>query len=89
MAGSDASGYSAMYAQQATQFLQYGAVYYPSLVPAGEPRSLFITGFPLNIRDRELNNLLRFIPGYEVYDYIIFASYQRTLSLALPIWAPS
>lgn len=30
-----------------------------------EVRTVFITGFPSDIKERELNNLLRFIPGYE------------------------
>lgn len=30
-----------------------------------ELRTVFITGFPNDIKERELNNLLRFIPGYE------------------------
>lgn len=28
-------------------------------------RTLFVTGFPNNVRERELNNLMRFLPGYE------------------------
>jgi hypothetical protein len=32
---------------------------------ADELRTVFITGFPNDIKERELNNLLRFIPGYE------------------------
>lgn len=27
-------------------------------------RTIFITGFPADVKDRELNNLLRFLPGY-------------------------
>ena len=27
---------------------------------------MFITGFPDDVRERELNNMLRFLPGYEV-----------------------
>ena len=27
---------------------------------------MFVTGFPQDVQERELNNLLRFIPGYEV-----------------------
>lgn len=30
-----------------------------------ELRTVFITGFPQDVKERELNNLLRFIPGYE------------------------
>lgn len=30
-----------------------------------ELRTLFITGFPTDIKERELNNLMRFIPGYQ------------------------
>eukprot|EP01025_Chloroclados_australasicus_P047704 TRINITY_DN5378_c1_g2_i1.p2 TRINITY_DN5378_c1_g2~~TRINITY_DN5378_c1_g2_i1.p2 ORF type:complete len:329 (-),score=4.92 TRINITY_DN5378_c1_g2_i1:2416-3402(-) len=29
-----------------------------------EIRTVFITGFPLDVQERELNNLLRFLPGY-------------------------
>ena len=49
----------------------YGQAY---AVPAGyaavgateELRTIFITGFPMDVKERELNNLLRFLPGYEV-----------------------
>ena len=36
--------------------------------PAGsdEVRTIFVTGFPGDVKERELNNLLRFLPGYEV-----------------------
>ncbi|KAK9811958.1 hypothetical protein WJX73_003005 [Symbiochloris irregularis] len=30
-----------------------------------EVRTVFITGFPQDVKERELNNLLRFLPGYE------------------------
>ncbi|GFR49169.1 hypothetical protein Agub_g11191 [Astrephomene gubernaculifera] len=35
--------------------------------PAGteEVRTIFVTGFPGDVKERELNNLLRFLPGYE------------------------
>ncbi|MEW5297294.1 MAG: hypothetical protein WDW36_000511 [Sanguina aurantia] len=35
--------------------------------PAGtdEIRTIFLTGFPADVKDRELNNLLRFVPGYQ------------------------
>ena len=72
MAGHEANAFSAMYAQQAAQFSQYGTIFYPSTMHMGdEPRTLSITGFPLNMRDRELNNLLRFLPGYEVINFSI------------------
>ena len=29
-------------------------------------RTIFVTGFPDDVKERELNNLLRFLPGYEV-----------------------
>ena len=35
-------------------------------VPADEVRTVFITGFPEDVKERELNNMLRFLPGYEV-----------------------
>lgn len=31
-----------------------------------EVRTIFISGFPDDVKERELNNLLRFLPGYEV-----------------------
>lgn len=49
----------------------YGASSYaaPMGVPHGyggdELRTVFITGFPGDVKERELNNLLRFLPGYE------------------------
>ncbi|KXZ42804.1 hypothetical protein GPECTOR_117g369 [Gonium pectorale] len=30
-----------------------------------EVRTIFVTGFPPDVKERELNNLLRFLPGYE------------------------
>jgi len=36
------------------------------LAAADEVRTVFITGFPEDVRERELNNMLRFLPGYEV-----------------------
>ena len=27
---------------------------------------MFVTGFPAEVKERELNNLLRFLPAYEV-----------------------
>ncbi len=33
---------------------------------ADEVRTIFITGFPQDVKERELNNLLRFVHGYEV-----------------------
>jgi hypothetical protein len=27
---------------------------------------VFVTGFPADVKERELNNMLRFLPGYEV-----------------------
>lgn len=37
--------------------------------PFGNPdevRTVFMTGFPPDVKERELNNMLRFLPGYEV-----------------------
>lgn len=28
-------------------------------------RTVFVTGFPNDVKERELNNMLRFMPGYE------------------------
>ena len=30
-------------------------------------RTIILTGFPSDVKDRELNNLLLFFPGYQVY----------------------
>lgn len=38
----------------------YGAYGHPD-----EIRTVFITGFPADVKERELNNMLRFLPGYE------------------------
>lgn len=50
----------------------YAAVPYGAAAAAVVPgygsedlRTVFITGFPNDVKERELNNLLRFIPGYE------------------------
>lgn len=34
--------------------------------PVDDIRTIFITGFPADVKERELNNLMRFLPGYEV-----------------------
>eukprot|EP01025_Chloroclados_australasicus_P065850 TRINITY_DN8985_c0_g2_i1.p1 TRINITY_DN8985_c0_g2~~TRINITY_DN8985_c0_g2_i1.p1 ORF type:complete len:360 (+),score=40.43 TRINITY_DN8985_c0_g2_i1:316-1395(+) len=36
-----------------------------SVGPNEEIRTIFITGFPPDVKERELNNLLRFLPGYK------------------------
>jgi hypothetical protein len=33
--------------------------------PADEIRTVFVSGFPHDVKERELHNLLRFMPGYE------------------------
>lgn len=43
-----------------------GAGGYPPPFNPDEVRTLFITGFPADVKERELNNMLRFLPGYEV-----------------------
>lgn len=45
----------------------YGAAAPPVVAGYGgeDLRTVFITGFPNDVKERELNNLLRFIPGYE------------------------
>ncbi len=32
-----------------------------------EVRTVFVTGFPADVKERELNNLLRFIHGYSFF----------------------
>lgn len=50
----------------------YGAYNAPPAAYGGPPpfaseeiQTIFITGFPNDVKERELNNLLRFLPGYE------------------------
>lgn len=43
----------------------YGGGYGQQYGQPDELRTIFITGFPGDMRERELNNLLRFLPGYE------------------------
>ncbi len=38
----------------------------PSGGGGDEVRTIFISGFPTDVKERELNNLCRFLPGYEV-----------------------
>ena len=54
--------YAAQYAQPPA-YAQAAPAYYGH---PDEVRTVFITGFPDDIKERELNNLLRFLPGYEV-----------------------
>ena len=52
----------------APQYAPYATSYPPN---PDEVRTVFITGFPSDVKERELNNLLRFLPGYEViYSYV-------------------
>ncbi|KAG2487118.1 hypothetical protein HYH03_014231 [Edaphochlamys debaryana] len=38
----------------------------PAMSPTGEEiRTIFVTGFPANVHERELHNLVCFLPGYE------------------------
>ena len=67
-----ASPYAATFAQPrpAAYAQPAPAAYYtyqaaPALNP-DEVRTIFVTGFPDDVKERELNNLLRFLPGYEV-----------------------
>lgn len=34
-------------------------------VSCANNRTVFVTGFPPDVKERELNNMLRFMPGYE------------------------
>jgi hypothetical protein len=36
----------------------------PYVSPSDEVRTIFISGFPEDMKEREVNNLLRFLPGY-------------------------
>jgi hypothetical protein len=59
------AGYSAPAAGADPYAYSYGGGYAPASHP-DEIRTLFITGFPPDVKERELNNMLRFLPGYEV-----------------------
>jgi len=37
----------------------------PGTAAADEVRTIFITGLPLDVKERELHNLLRWLPGFE------------------------
>lgn len=66
------------YAPAPGQVQPYGAAAAPAYVAApqapyptynsnrDELRTIFVTGFPPDLRDRELTNMCRFMPGYEV-----------------------
>lgn len=51
--------------QPAYQYPPQPAYYNPD-----EVRTIFVTGFPQDVKERELRALLRFIPGYEVTSQI-------------------
>jgi hypothetical protein len=40
---------------------------YNSFNNRDELRTIFVTGFPADVKERELANLCRFMPGYEVW----------------------
>ncbi|KAL6749327.1 hypothetical protein V8C86DRAFT_2850608 [Haematococcus lacustris] len=42
-----------------------GTSAYAAPASSDEVRTVFMTGFPPDMKDRELNNLMRFMPGYE------------------------
>lgn len=44
----------------------FNAYYAPAPGNPDDVRTIFVTGFPDDVKERELNNLLRFLPGYEV-----------------------
>ncbi|KAK9853868.1 hypothetical protein WJX84_000021 [Apatococcus fuscideae] len=69
-----AEQYAQPYAQPAADPYHAAAAYAaPAYAPApaaygynpDELRTVFLTGFPDDVKERELNNLLRFLPGYE------------------------
>ena len=69
-----AEQYAQPYAQPAADPYHAAAYAAPAYAPApaaygynpDELRTVFLTGFPDDVKERELNNLLRFLPGYEV-----------------------
>ena len=61
------------YAPQYAPAPAYAPAYAPAPAYAYAPysnpdevRTVFVTGFPADVKERELNNMLRFLPGYEV-----------------------
>lgn len=55
-------GYNSGYGNQGNVPFNVPPVAYDA---AGEEiRTIFVTGFPSDVKERELNNMLRFLPGY-------------------------
>lgn len=60
--GAPPAGYAPPYGAPPAGYYGAPAPYQPH---PDELRTLFLTGFPADVKERELNNLLRFLPGYE------------------------
>lgn len=60
--GAPAQPYQAAPAPHYAPAPQYGAPAYNR----DELRTIFVTGFPPDMKERELTNMCRFLPGYEV-----------------------
>lgn len=70
----------------------------PPIAPSDEVRTIFITGLPEDVKERELQNLLRWLPGYEASQvnfkgekpmgFALFSNAQFALAAkdALQVW---
>uniref|UniRef100_A0A7S0S4L0 RRM domain-containing protein n=1 Tax=Chlamydomonas leiostraca TaxID=1034604 RepID=A0A7S0S4L0_9CHLO len=64
-AGASAGGVNAYMGGSAHQMNHATLMQYRGMPAEEEVRTIFITGFPPDVRDRELHNLTRFLPGFE------------------------
>ena len=86
-----AEQYAQPYAQPAADPYHAAAYAAPAYAPApaaygynpDELRTVFLTGFPDDVKERELNNLLRFLPGYEAREPAALRSVRNSLGIGL------
>jgi hypothetical protein len=55
--------------------------------PQDDVRTIFVSGFPPDVRDRELHNLLRYLPGYEACQMNWKTGQSQVRRLPLPLSA--
>jgi hypothetical protein len=65
VAAYDPNAYAPVTVQPYQPAPQYAPAYAPAYNP-DELRTVFVTGFPEDVKDREVRNMCRFMPGYEV-----------------------
>ena len=72
---SEVSAWPAAYATPAAAYAPapaYGYAPGPAYNP-DEVRTVFVTGFPADVKERELNNLLRFVHGWGIWHLALSA----------------